>query len=554
MPDAARTLTAAALQRETDPGRFERGRKLVPHVRELALSTTQASARVGSRQTYPVTIDWARPAPRGTCMCVDFLEGWFCKHVVALGLAVITAETAPEATTDPVSALLDSLDRDALIALLKELAGRDPAVLDLLRTRAVAAGPTDAVDPDDLVRLVNEALRSRSFIDYRASFGVARDAEAVLDQLEALLDAGAADATSKALLRATVRLRAITLRADDSGGVIGHAAQRAVDLYARACREGHPNTSSLARWLLKFRRDSPGWPNTSLELFAPAFDAKALAAYRRGVDDWSAALADQDWSSRFEVQQARVELADHDHDLDRAIDLLSQDHERTAHAEIIRRLRAADRTPEAVQWLDRAIRDRGIAKAVSHRANPFWVEPREASELYQQVGRLDDALAVWQQAYVKGPTPALWRDLLDFAATIGRGDEMRAWAITTAAEQATRPYGNGAALITIYLSEGLLDEAWAAAEAYGPGHAWQALAGASGPDRAVEATSLYRRAVEDGLTRADPRSYRDVAALLVTMRELPGADRDAFEPYVAEIRQRYAHRPTFLKTLGTKGL
>lgn len=203
MPAAPHPLTAVALRNETDPGRFERGRKLVPQVRERTLTPTQASAQVGSRQTYPVTIDWSRPAPRGTCLCVDFLEGWFCKHLVALGLAVVSPGNAGTTATpaDPVTELLESLDRDALIALINELAERDATVVDLLRTRAVAAGRTDAVDPDDLVGQVNEALRSRSFIDYRASFDVARDAQAVLDQLEALLDAGAADAVAKAMLR-----------------------------------------------------------------------------------------------------------------------------------------------------------------------------------------------------------------------------------------------------------------------------------------------------------------------------------------------------------------
>jgi hypothetical protein len=99
---------------------------------------------------------------------------------------------------------------------------------------------------------------------------VAREAEDLLDRLEPLLDAGAADAVAKALLRATTRLRQILLHADDSSGVIGSAGQRAVELYARACREGNPNPVSLAKWLVKFRRDSPGWPAVELSMFIDA--------------------------------------------------------------------------------------------------------------------------------------------------------------------------------------------------------------------------------------------------------------------------------------------
>lgn len=559
MPTAPGPLTVSALRNETDEGRFDRGLQLVPHVRDLEVAEHEASARVGDRNTYPVTIAWSRPAPRGTCTCVDYLEGSFCKHIVALGLAVIAADPSSGSgrpADDPVTDLLDAVETEELRDLVRELADHDPSVFDLLRIRAVAGGRFDAVDPDDLVRQVNDALRSRGFVDYRASFGVGRDAEAVLDQLEALLDAGAADAVEKALLRATTRLRAITLRADDSGGVIGDAGQRAVNLYARACVSGHPDPTKVARWLVKFRRDSPGWPETPLELFYPAFDAPALKTYRRGVEDWAVALAGQDRSTRFDVDRALVELADLDQDLDRAIALLSADPEHTAHADIIRRLRSADRRREALDWLDRAVRERGIASTSRTAQNPYWIEPREASDLYVEAGRPDDALAVWQQRYAKAPSPASWRDLLDFATSVDRHDELRGWAITTAEEQAGRPHSNGAALIAIHLSEGRVDEAWAAADAYGPGHAWQSLARAGGTDRAVDAARLYRGVIEAGLVQADIRVYRRVATLLVEMRKLCAAadDRLAFDAYVADLRQRFARRPLFLKALKAQRL
>ena len=94
--------------------------------------------------------------------------------------------------------------------------------------------------------------------------------------------------------------------------MIGAAGQRAVELYASACREGKPNSVSLAKWLVKFRRDSPGWPAVELSMFLDALDERALAEYRRAVDRWSAETAHGDGVSRYEVRAALFELADHD--------------------------------------------------------------------------------------------------------------------------------------------------------------------------------------------------------------------------------------------------
>lgn len=145
----------------------------------------------------------------------------------------------------------------------------------VLQAGAVRAGQT-AVDPAELVAHVNDTL-SVGFVDYRRSFAVATDAQQLLDDLEDVLDAGAADAVRPALHRATMRLRKVSEHADDSGGVLGDACQRAADLHARACRESSPDPVKLAQWLLRFRLESPGWPYTPLADYAGVLD---LDVYR----------------------------------------------------------------------------------------------------------------------------------------------------------------------------------------------------------------------------------------------------------------------------------
>jgi hypothetical protein len=189
------------------------------------------------------------------------------RPVVRRALSVTRAAVRGANDADPVEACLGELDRDELVELIGRLADAVPGVDATLSTEAVAAGHRGAVDAAELARQVTASLPRSRFVDYRESYAVARAAEEVLDRLEELLDVGAADAVSKALLRATTRLRSILLHADDSSGVIGAAGERAVQLYARACREGTPNRVSLARWLVGFRRDSPGWPHVELAMF-----------------------------------------------------------------------------------------------------------------------------------------------------------------------------------------------------------------------------------------------------------------------------------------------
>src|SRR5262249_55619036 len=158
---------------------------------------------------------------------------------------------------DALSQYVDRLDRDELAALVLGLARDHEPVRRALQTAAVRAGEA-AVDSRELIEHVNETLRV-GFVDYRRSFDLAAEVQQLLDELEQLLDAGAADGVRPALERAVGRLRTVSEHADDSAGVLGDACQRAADLHARACREGAPDPGKLARWLAKFRLETPGW-------------------------------------------------------------------------------------------------------------------------------------------------------------------------------------------------------------------------------------------------------------------------------------------------------
>ena len=140
------------------------------------------------------------------------------------------------------------------------------------------------------------------------------------------------------------------------------------------------------------------------------------------------------------------------------------------------------------------------------------------------------------------------------ADTLGQAKEQRQWAVETAEELAGGPYGSGADLISIYLTEGLVEQAWSVADRFGAGSAWKVLADASATSRPREAAWLYRPQIDAKLVNADTRIYPEVARMLADMRSLAEAagDLSSFEDYLADVRSRYARRTSLIKALQAK--
>jgi uncharacterized Zn finger protein len=550
-------LTERRLLEEAGEISFARGEDYVKYVVGLRVEGSRAKATIQAKNVYRVELDWARTDIRCSCTCPFFDQGFFCKHLVAVGLAAIDeageVEPAPTPGALTTAELVAVLDDAEVRSRLVDLVEQDPGVRRALELRAAAKTGDVSALAEELDAMVKQALSFRGFIDYRRSFGVARDADLMLDELETYLDAGTADALLPALLRAVTRLRKVVLQGDDSAGVLGNACQRAAELYARACREGHPDRKKLARWLVRFRESSPGWPQLELGDFVAAFDDTALAVYRREVSKLDERQAGQDRWQRFEADRMLLELADHDGDVDRAIELLS-DGEHTSYGAIIERLRAAARDDEAVGWIDRAV---AAGRVSGHAtANEFWLDPKEIARTYLAINRTDDAIAVLRADFTQRADLASFRQLLDVAEECGRREAERSWALEKALELASRPYGDGALLVDIALADGDLETAWSAARELGAGHKWRALADASKDYAPREAAALYRADVEKDLQYADTSKYADIARRLAAMQDLfaRAEAKEEFDAYLAELRETYRRRRSLMSALERQGL
>ena len=550
-------LTERLLLGEAGDLSFERGQDYVKYVVGLRVTGKRAHASIQAKRVYQCELDWGGKDIRCLCTCPFFDQGFFCKHLVAVGLAAIDAghgSAGRSEGTGPDSAeLVAVLDESEVRAVLVELVDRDAGVRRVVELRAAARTGDVSALADELEGMVKKALAVRGHVDYRRSFGVARDAEQLLDELETYLDAGSADAVAPALLRATTRLRKVVLQADDSSGLLGNAGQRAAELYARACREGAPDAKKLARWLVQFRDSSPGWPQLELADFVEAFDGAAMEAYRRGVAKLDEAYADREHYKRFEVDCMLLELADHDGDIDRAVELLTtRDHPQ--YGAVIDRLRAVGRDEEAIEWMDRAV----AAGRVSGRmgGDEVWLDPVAVADTYRSLGRDADGTAVLREEFARRPELATFRRLVAYAGQIGHEEAERSWALAKALDLAAAPYGDGALLIEIALSDGDLETAWSAARDLGPGRQWRSLADASRDFAPREAAELYRDDVGKDLKYADTQKYASIAERLAAMRDLyqrAGAEAD-FADYLAELRETYRRRTSFISALDRRRL
>lgn len=445
---------------------------------------------------------------------------------------------------------LAGMSHEDLVDLVVALVARDPANERVVDLHMATGGVDEAHLGRQLAEAVRTILPSSGFVDYRRGLALAREVQEVLDEVEKVLDSGQADAAAPALKTALTRVRTLTLRADDSSGALGDACQRAADLYAKACRQGHPDPLRLARWLVKFRCESPGWPNLTLEQFVPAWDDKALAAYRAGVQKANVTGAGQDHWSRFEIDLMRLELADHDGDVDAAVALLRQ-REHPEYGAIMDRLRVADRPAEAVAVLDEAV----AAGRVALEGNQFWIGARDAATTYLDIGRPEDALGVVRGLFRGNPSRRTYAALVWGAERAGAVEQERGAAWDYAAERARRA-GSGALLVDLALEEGDVEQAWALADEHGPGQSWPALAAAvedAHPDRAAD---LYEAQLVTVLGPADRRSYKQAARHLQQIRDLrrSAGQEEAFTDLLSQVREQHRRRPAFLTILDRAGL
>jgi hypothetical protein len=258
---------------------------------------------------------------------------------------------------------LVALGVERLATMLMEHAVRDGSLARKLKLALAASAGEDSL-AKALAQRIRALARDDRFIEWNEASSFAHEIDqiraAIVDDLAPRAPPMAAD-----LLADLVHTSdAVFERADDSSGAIGDVYREAVEDWGRVwCRISERQPDTLAATVLhEFRNDDYGIKDGIIAAFADALGERGLKALhgllQAEIEQLSVSQphAKGGWDhERAVLTRGLAEVADARHDVDAYVEAVSREAfpERQA-SEVARRMLAAGRPGEALDWLDRA--------------------------------------------------------------------------------------------------------------------------------------------------------------------------------------------------------
>jgi tetratricopeptide (TPR) repeat protein len=543
-------FTTDDIRARTDAATYRRGQQYVSAIIALDHVAGGVVATVQGTDDYAVALADHGGRLASSCSCPMGQGGAFCKHCVAVALAVLAdadeEERDPAATRTGGSApdiadYLRSLTHGDLVELLLDRAQDDPVLSRRLLLRAAAEGTPDVKELRSLV----DRLRHRGFLPYRASFDYAAKVRDVLDALDAVVQSAPAEVAP--LYRRVVRhcTRAME-EADDSSGVIGDANERAVEGYAAACRLAPPPAEDLARWIIETVADGPGWPNVAIEDFADALGHDGLDTYWRLLSDRAAAAGQSadasdhrmsDWGVRHLREQYLRTIT---HDTDGLVALYAEELPTSyRYVQIGQTLADAGRIDEAIEWLRRGRRE------ADHR-------DRRIDDLLAALlslrGDHGDALAVRWDLFVSQPGNDRFDALLAAAAAVGAAEvtATQERALAHLRTIATSGGWSGDPLVQVLMHLGDDEGAWQAATTYSCQESTLlSVARRRAGTHPADAIPVMTAAIERAIAHTNKNGYAAAVRLMTEVLPWFAAVGEDGNAYVDDLLVRHKRKTSF---------
>jgi tetratricopeptide (TPR) repeat protein len=523
----------------------------------LSLERSRVLARVAGTRDYRTVLTGQGTAIGGECSCPAFERDGFCKHMVAVALAVNAAPGSGAAegagTITQIRDYLKDKDVDALVKMIVDLAEEDPALYRKLEIAAAARETDGKVLEKRLRKAIDSATRTRGFIDYGQAPSWAADVDAVLDALAELAPGPHAPVVIGLADVAASRVECALEDIDDSDGFCSELIERAQLIHLEACRAAKPEPVALARDLfLHETEDELDAFYGAAGQYADVLGEKGLAEYRR--------LAIEAWQKLPQRGGARRDRGDFDFARVRLSSILDFFAERDGDVDMRIALRAKDlSSPWDYFQLAEFCRAQGRDdEALRHAEEGLWVfedeRPDErlvscAVDLLLRADRSADAEAHLWRAFEKAPSLDLYGRLRDLGGKVAAKRARGLLQEQLAGDPSRRWPSPADLLVSIMMKEKMIEAAWAAVDEYGASrNVMEVLAKASERTHPQKALTVYAERVEYLAKTGGNPAYEAAAALIVRMASLRcAADQAA---YVSGLKERHGRKRNFMKLLG----
>jgi hypothetical protein len=568
-------FTEADLRALAGEKSFRRGVDYVDAVGGLAVKAGRITATVHGSEDYTVVLAVDSGSLRGECDCPQGQQGFFCKHCVAVGLAVVRNKPfvpaqrirAKNAAAQPAAAgppthpggqsrpgglrqWLASRSNQELLGIILDQLAEDNDWRRRLELRAAGAGADLSAALDRIDKLLDAAaFTPYGYIEEGDSLRYARRLRQAADVVADLAETGhAEDAVTVAEHAISVAGVACRNARDESGAIV-EAAHDLVACHRAACLKGLADPSKVAGFVAGRLLSRDDMPCVDVALYQDVLGKQGLAELRElCLTAWRANPGG--WAE----QRALEEVLLVEGDTDALAEMLSGDLDPLGarHLRIAVELDAVGRTGEALEWAERGLRrarqpEPGLADFVADR--------------YVAVGRPGDALAVRRDQF------AAFRDLVGYerlreaAERGGEWPETREWALGLLREDASGADAGGEGwhhartpepvLIDALISDADVDGAWEAATGVASEAQWLRLADLAAERRPADALAVYLRQAEALKVEAGERAYERLARLLSSARachDRLGTSAE-FDSYLSKLRSENKRKPKLLAIL-----
>jgi uncharacterized Zn finger protein len=576
------TINLLQLKRLATNRSFARGEAYFKDGRVHSLATHEgaSTAIVSGQDDYCVTLRSAEREIDYSCDCPIGLEGEFCKHLVAVGLASLDPDLESNGkpgrkrkragSEDDLRAYLERQDKDTLVAMLARAAMENRNLRDRLLLEAAQSNPA-GFDIAAYRRSIAHATRTNGFVDYHSAYDYTRRIHQVTESIAALLHDGHASAVIELAEYTLAQLESAIGDMDDSDGYMSDILQELHDLHHLACLEARPEPRALAQRLFEWEMKSD-WEifYGTAETYADVFGAEGLAEYRRLAESKWARIRqlgpgdsdDERYDKRFRITRMMEVLARQTGDPEDLVGIKRRD---LSHAysflQIAEIYRGAGEHDKALEWAEQGMKSFSQSDS---RLVEFLA--RE----YHRRARHDDAMKLVWHEFVASPSLKNYRELKAHARKVRPHSDWPAWKDKALAQlrcviekekREEKPsknhwhwagHADNSRLVEVFLWEKRYDEAWQEASAGGCSSGlWLRVAAAREEEHPGDAVPIYKEMIAPTLKQANNAAYAEAVKLLQKIRELMGRlDRvTEFEDYLAALRVEFKRKRNFITLL-----